>query len=125
MAFDPKSLLIFTETTWFSRDWTDLGLNDESDLAALQLSIMLSPAGHPVIRGTGGLRKMRFSPPSWRRGKSSALRVCYSYYQEFGHVLLVVVYPKSVQDDLSAEERTMCKLLLEEHFRLLSQIYDE
>ena len=122
-TLDPESLLLFTDTTWFENDWRDLGLNDEEDLASLQLTVMCSPDGHPLIKGTGGLRKLRFAPPGWNRGKRGALRVCYTHYEEFGHVLLVAVYPKGVKDDLSDEAKKMCKVLIAEHRKLLSETY--
>jgi hypothetical protein len=121
--FEPKSLLIFVETSWFTRDWNDLGLNDESDLASLQLVIMSDPKGPPVIKGTGGLRKLRFSPVGWGKGKSGALRVVYVHYEEFGNVLLVAVYPKNVKDDLSVKECKAIKAMIEHHRQLLSERY--
>jgi len=121
-AFDPQTLLNFTHTPWFDRDWQGIGLSDE-DLAELQMQIMAGPSAAPVVRRTGGLRKVRFSPPSWNVGKSGALRVCYSYYQRFGHVLLVAVYPKTEKDTLSDEEADVCRALIEEHETHLYRIY--
>ncbi|MCH8921838.1 MAG: addiction module toxin RelE [Planctomycetes bacterium] len=116
-------MLTFLETRWFTRDWERLGLNDEEDLASLQFAIMNDPVAAPVIRGTGGLRKLRFSPPGWKVGKSGALRICYVYYEPFGVVLLVVVYTKSTKDTLSGEERSLFKQLIAEQRRLLAERY--
>jgi len=66
---------------------------------------MLSPTSPPVIRGTGGLRKMRFAPPSWHTGKRGALRVCYVFLHEHAIVLLVGFYAKNEREDLTAQER--------------------
>lgn len=98
-------------------------MNTDADLTALHMRIMAGPASPPVVRRTGGLRKMRFSPPSWNVGKSGALRVCYSYYQTFGHVLLIAVYPKTEKDSLSDEEADVCRALIEEHEKHLYRIY--
>jgi hypothetical protein len=111
-AFNPEDLLHFIELREFTRGWDDLGLDDEDDLTALQIMIMIGPKNHPVIRGTGGLRKIRFAPDDWNKGKSGSVRVCYVYFQDYGIVLLVVAYGKGEKDDLSAaDKRAISKLI--------------
>ena len=100
----PEEFVEFVELKDFSDAWNDLALTDD-DLYPLQLSILRDPKRWPVISGTGGLRKMRFSPPNWKRGKSGALRVCYAYFQPVNIVLLVLAYTKDEKDDLSNEEK--------------------
>jgi len=106
--FDPEDLLSFIELRPFQRRWQQVGLGDK-DLQALQVLIMLHPRGGAVIEGTGGLRKLRFSPPQWGKGKSGALRVCYSYVQEVGVVILALVYAKGEKDDLTKAERDIIR----------------
>lgn len=65
---------------------------------------MANPLGAPVVRGTGGLRKIRFSPLRWTKGKRGAVRVAYVYFEEYKIVLLVVAYAKNERDDLSAAQ---------------------
>ena len=101
----PEDFLHFIESTVFTRRWEELGLDDEEDLTALQLFIMSYPTGCPIVRGTGGLRKMRFSPPEAKVGKSGGFRVCYVYFEEYHIVFLVYVYTKHEKDDLDAGER--------------------
>jgi hypothetical protein len=95
----------------FTAAWEDLGLNDD-DLAALQIMIMLDPARHPVVEGTGGLRKMRFAPARWQTGKRGAARICYVYLEEQGIVLLVLAYSKNEKDDLTPNEKEAVRRLL-------------
>jgi hypothetical protein len=116
----PEDLLNFIETRVFTREWKNLGLNDD-DLFALQIALMGNPKGSPVIAGTGGLRKLRFSPPEWQRGKRGALRVCYVYFEEYGIVLLVVVYAKGEKDSLSAGEKGVIKQMIEGQRRELAR----
>ncbi len=104
----PEDLLNFVELDWFVNHWEDLALDDEA-LAALQILIMCNPRAGDVVPGTGGLRKMRFSPPGSERGKRGGLRVCYVYYEKYGIVLLLIVYAKSEQDDLSPKEKRIVK----------------
>lgn len=99
--FDAEKLLHFIELPQFTRRWEQLGLDDEEDLTALQFAIIENPKIGDVIRDTGGLRKMRFAPPRRNIGKSGATRVIYAYLDEFGIVLLCLVYGKNEMGDLS------------------------
>ncbi len=111
-AVKPEDLLRFVELTPFVDGWKDLELNDE-DLEALQVLIMLNPKGPPVVPGTGGLRKLRFAPARWKRGKSGAARVGYAYLQEYGTILLVIAYSEDEQDDLTPDEKKLIHSLLQ------------
>lgn len=110
--FDPVELLNFVQLDGFPKDWKRLKLDDD-DMQALRVMIATSPSAAPVISGTGGLRKLRFSPPQSHRGKSSGVRVCYSYFREFGIVLLVEAYSKNRKEDLAAGERRAIKAALD------------
>lgn len=98
-TIEPEDLLHFVELKWFTKDWDDFGFNDE-ELGLLQIAIMCDPKRWPVIQGTDGLRKMRYSPSESARGQRGGLRVCYVYFERFFTVLLVVVYSKGEMDDL-------------------------
>jgi hypothetical protein len=102
-------LLHFVELDEFRDDWVGLGLDSEHDLFELQLSIMGDPVAAPLVEGTGGLRKMRFAPRRWRRGKSGSVRVCYAYFENHWLVLLVMAYAKNEQETLTAHEKTAIK----------------
>lgn len=101
--FEPAELLNFVRLDGFTQDWKRLRLTDQ-DMKALRVLIATAPLTAPVIRGTGGLRKVRFSPPKSHRGKSSGVRVCYAYYPAYCIVLLTHAYPKNRKDDLSPAE---------------------
>lgn len=102
----------FIELRPFTTGWQDLRLDDD-DLQALQNLIMLNPQGHPVVQGTGGLRKLRFAPLRWKTGKSGAVRIGYVYLQEHGVVLLVIAYSKNEKDDLAPAEKKAIRQLIE------------
>jgi len=95
----PETLLEFFELEPFVRRWKKYGFPDE-ELGNLEIEIMAGPRSHPVIPGTRGLRKMRYSPASWPKGKSGALRVCYVYFERWRAVTLLIVYCKSEMDDI-------------------------
>ncbi len=114
----PEDWLRFIEMPGFTRGWKKLGLEDE-DVNAIQMCIMVSPHGPPIVSGTGGLRKIRFAPGRWKSGKRGAARVCYAYFEEFSVVILVTIYPKTRKDDLTQEEKREIKRLLEGIGRIL------
>jgi hypothetical protein len=61
------------------------------------------PASGVIIRGTGGIRKLR-----WRRkgtGKSAGVRVIYYYYNDKVPLFLLTVFGKSEKTSLSQGER--------------------
>lgn len=104
-------LLRFVHFLAFLRDWHRLRLSDE-DLRALERELIGSPDGAPVIEHTGGLRKLRFSPPGSTRGKSGAYRVCYAHFPAYGTVALFVAFGKTERSDLSpTEARAIAKAL--------------
>lgn len=57
----------------FDEQWRSLGLTDEH-LKELQTILLENPKASAVMRGTGRLRKIRFSYGN--RGKSHCARVC-------------------------------------------------
>lgn len=112
--FRPQDLLNFVELKIFSRAWEkDLKLNTEADLFALQMCLMLNPRSGDVVPGTQGLRKLRFKPESWSQGKSSAARVLYVHFEEYGWILLVYAYRKSVQEDIREEDKQVINSQIE------------
>jgi hypothetical protein len=106
---DPEDLLNFSELDWFARNWRDLGLGVEDELAHLQITIMAEPRAGDTVTGTGGLRKLRYTPPGRHEGKSGSLRVCYVYFEKYGWVALVTVYKKGDLDDISARGKSAIK----------------
>lgn len=75
---------------------------------------MENPLAGPVVRNTGGVRKIRFSPPSRGRGKSGAYRVCDLYYPAHQIVYFVLIFPKSEQPNLTSEQQKACRQLAHE-----------
>ena len=110
--FDPQK---WPRLVWFPaflRDWECLGLDGE-DLRFLELEILKGPSRAPVIKGTGGLRKLRFSGRKSTRGKSGANRVCYVHFPDFGTIALAVVFGKNEKDDLSPVDRLAIAAMIE------------
>ena len=118
---DPEDLLNFIELPVFTRQWGTLGLDDDQDLSALQILVMLGPKRHAIIKGTQGIRKLRFAPQRWNRGKSGAARVLCVYFEEFGIVLLCLVYAKNEVDTISNAVKQYLGTVVQEIKRELEQ----
>ena len=94
----------------FRSRWKDLGL-DDNDLRRLQLEILNDPKIGALMRGTGGIRKMRFAFE--HRGKSGSVRVIYIDFEVYEKIFLLTAYPKSEKDNLTTEERNELRRLTE------------
>ncbi len=103
----------FIETSLFTRQIKEIATDDE--LKELQRDLIESPNKGELIRGTGGLRKIRMAIGS--QGKSGSARVIYFLATE-DIIYLVMVYPKSKKDSLTdaekAELKKLTKLLKDE-----------
>ena len=103
--------LTFVHLAVFLADWKRLKLGDE-DLRALELLVLEEPQAGRIIPGAAGLRKIRFSPPRWRRGKSGAIRVCYAFFARSSVVCFVVAYAKNEQENITAKLKAEYRQLL-------------
>ena len=102
----------FIETPIFSED-TDRELSLE-EYRGLQLSLLLRPKQGDLIRGSGGLRKLR-----WRRrgmGKRGGLRVVYFWEAKSETFYMLMVYRKNAQEDLTPRQMETLRKLVEEGF---------
>jgi mRNA-degrading endonuclease RelE of RelBE toxin-antitoxin system len=99
---------IFVETRIFSRQRQD-HLSDEQ-FRTLQSHLLEMPETGARIPGTGGLRKLRWSAEG--RGKRGGVRIIYFFVEQRELILLLLVYPKNVQDDLTAEQKRVLKELV-------------
>ena len=101
---------MFKYLAGFVSEWQRLGLDDE-DLRELELCILAAPDAGNVMAGTGGLRKMRFAPSRWRRGKRGSLRMASSHDARLEKVLVIAVYAKNDKANLTPAERRDIKRL--------------
>ena len=106
-----KVKLTLIQVALFVAKWKRLGLTDE-DLQALERQIMDDPHAGKLMRGTGGVRKVRFAPPSWHSGKSGAARVCYVAFSTAGAVCLLTIFGKNEQANLTAGQQAQVRALV-------------
>jgi len=99
----------FVESSLFSKMVYDY--LSEEDYIALQQFLLEQPEAGDVVRGSGGVRKLR-----WARagaGKSGGVRVCYYTRNAAGQILLLVIYAKSVRASISGAVLKQLKELLD------------
>ena len=101
--------MIFIETSVFTREIKHL-LPDE-EYRMLQTAMMYRPDAGDMIRGGGGLRKVRWNLPG--RGKRGSLRVIY-YWDPPETIYMLLPYRKSDQDDLTPEQLKFLRNMVKE-----------
>lgn len=79
---------------------------------AMELHIAQSPDVHPVIAGTGGIRKARWGRPGL--GKRGGLRTIFYFASTTGTLYLLDIYAKNQRADLTASEKRELKRIVEE-----------
>jgi len=91
-------LLTFVETKLF----TSLvgGYLSDDEYSALQLSIAANPEAGEIVRGSGGVRKLRWSASG--RGKRGGIRVIYYLRTARGEVWMLTLYAKNEADSIPA-----------------------
>jgi len=116
----PEELLTFYHSKQFDAAWKELGLSDEH-LTELQWQIIWRPLNGPVMRGTDGLRKMRFEPQDSSQGRRGSFRVCYVYFPEYQVVYLVVVFAKNQHSNLPESAKKAIRQLIADIHRYLAR----
>jgi len=98
------------ETSVFTKQIRSLLKDDE--YRELQERLVINPLAGPVIRGSGGLRKLRWAVEG--RGKSRGIRVIYYYVAPDDRIFMLVAYGKAAKDDLTDREVAALKKLVKE-----------
>jgi hypothetical protein len=81
------------QTRAFAAKVERLGLTSD-DLREIETITVSDPTAFPIMQGTGGLRKMRFSPASRNVGRSGGVRVCYVFIELAGQIWLIILFAK-------------------------------
>ncbi len=88
--------MIFIETSIFTKILSDY-LNDE-EYRGLQTYLMQKPDAGDLVRGSGGVRKVRWAPEG--RGKSGGVRVIYYWKRPDHEIWMLTIYSKSEQSTI-------------------------
>lgn len=89
--------MVIVETTVFTRQVQKLLSDDE--YRQFQIDLANRPDMGAIIPKSGGLRKVRWGYRG--KGKRGGVRVIYYWVVQQQHLLMLLIYPKNVRDDLS------------------------
>jgi len=98
------------ETPVFTRRVRDILSDDEYRL--LQNTLVLRPDLGKVLKGSRGLRKLRWKGSG--RGKRGGTRIIYYWIKDRDTILMLFIYRKKEMDNLSDEQLKILIKLIEE-----------
>ncbi len=102
--------MLIIETPVFTRLVEQI-LTDE-EYRNLQNLLVLAPDRGDLIRGSGGLRKLRWAYGG--QGKRGGIRVIYYWITKDETLLMLYLYKKNRQSDLTSDQLKVLKKVVEE-----------
>lgn len=90
--------MIFIGTSAFTKRVTGYLTDDE--YLGLQMFLLERPDAGQIVRGTGGVRKLRWAMTG--RGKSGGLRVIYYWRVSNDEIWLLTMYSKNERENISS-----------------------
>ncbi|MHB1356903.1 MAG: type II toxin-antitoxin system RelE/ParE family toxin [Anaerolineae bacterium] len=100
------------ETSIFTRQ-VQIELSAE-EYRTLQMALVARPNLGAIIVGSGGLRKVRWGARG--RGKRGGIRVIYYWATASCQILLLFIYPKNDQADLTPDQLRVLRRIVEEEY---------
>jgi hypothetical protein len=89
--------MIFIEASTFTKLLPDYLTDDE--YRGLQMYLMQKPDAGDLVRGSGGVRKVRWAPDG--RGKSGGVRVIYYWKKPNHEIWMLTIYSKTERSTIS------------------------
>jgi len=104
--------MVIIETPVFTKRLT--AILSEETYRLLQMHLLNKPDSGKVIKGSGGLRKLRWFAKG--HGKSGGVRIIYYWFAARDTILLLFVYAKNERDDLTPGQLEQLKRVVEEEY---------
>ncbi len=104
--------MVIVETSIFTRQVQDLLSDDE--YRNLQITLAKRPEAGALIEGSGGLRKVRWALAG--RGKRGGVRVIYYWAVKAERLLMLLIYAKTEQTDLTPRQVAILRRMIEEEY---------
>ena len=104
--------MVILETTVFTKIVQSLMPDDEYRL--LQNRLIETPEAGDLIKGSGGLRKVRWKLEG--RGKRGGVRVIYYWAKSDYQIFMLFAYAKNEQEELTREQLSVLKKIIESEF---------
>ncbi len=89
-------LMVFIETSIFTKLLPDYLSDDEYQI--LQMYLIEHPNSGDIIRGSGGVRKVRWAIEN--KGKSGGIRVIYYWKNLASEMWMLTIYAKSEKESI-------------------------
>ena len=110
MTYNKLRAVVFVETKIFT-DLVKEYLSDD-EYSELQQYIMKDPEVGKIIRGGGGVRKVRWSRKGM--GKSGGVRTIYYWAKARDEIYMITIYSKSEKDNIDKKTLSQIAKKLEE-----------
>ncbi len=107
MTYNKNRALVFIETKLFTQLVKEYLSDDE--YRELQQYIMKNPEVGKIIRGSGGVRKVRWARE--RMGKSGGFRTIYYWAKARDQVYMLTMYSKSEKENI--DKKTLAQIAKE------------
>lgn len=107
MAYN--AYMVIVETSVFTRLINELMSDDE--YRDFQEVLVTRPDMGDLIRGSGGLRKVRWKLEG--RGKSGGVRIIYYWVTADDQIRILYAYPKGKQENLTQEQLALLRKIVE------------
>jgi len=104
--------MVIIETSIFTRRVTEL-LSDE-DYRLLQATLLARPDAGPIIPGSAGLRKIRWSASG--HGKRGGARIIYYWAVPQDRILMLFIYAKNESADLTTGQIRTLRQIVEKEY---------
>lgn len=101
--------MVIVETSIFTKLIKQL--MSDGQYRELQEALVNRPDLGNLIRGSGGLRKVRWKLDA--SGKSGGIRVIYYWVVNDDQLRMLYVYPKGKQENLTSEQLSALKAIVE------------
>jgi mRNA-degrading endonuclease RelE of RelBE toxin-antitoxin system len=112
LAYSRSGGMVIVETSIFTRQV--LGLLSDDEYSNFQVALAKRPEVGPVIEGSGGLRKVRWTIRG--RGKRGGVRIIYYWAVEQERLLMLLIYAKAERDDLTPRQIAILRQIVEEEY---------
>jgi len=103
----------FVETSIFTKSVVQL-LTDE-EYCELQSELIKDPEQGKILKGGLGIRKIRVAYGD--RSKSGGARAIYYFKKNDHQIFMLLIYPKSEQDDLTPEQLAVLTKLVRKELK--------
>jgi len=91
----------------FDKAWKLLGLTEKNNLE-LEKILLENPSKGKMIKGTGGLRKVRIGLE--HKGTSGGLRILYVDFENYKRLYFLFVYSKDENENITETQKQQFKI---------------